>query len=390
MGTIGGGNNSQFPAVPPNDGRRIPTRDLVSGFQLYDQNFDGALNKNEAANLYLHYRESGQMDKAAFIATWFVGGTDGRGLVPDFNGDGLVAIDEVALLGRSGPTAQTIPSDFDSNGNLGGPPTLIGGTDPYAIEPEDFQAVFPGRFNPGGNDIANREGEILQFVTQPGLPSLPGTGSGNIPPGQMLGNPMVSMMLTSMITGVIMAALQQAMGNGGGFPGNGFPGGGFPGGFPGIGIPNNGFVNPQVQQGLNTLLNELNFIEPESPQAQAALARIQVLARQLPDGGQQFLAQHFVPIDQQGTLASRQQLNSALNSLESLGANLDASSPQARALDARENSIRALLNGGPNAIELSELYNQLANTEAGSTTANSIQARINALSQSVAVNFGNP
>jgi hypothetical protein len=90
------------------------------------------------------------------FATLAAGGKDGEGQFPDFKRDGKVSFSEMARLARS-----------DGNG--------------ASINPDDFKAAFPDRFQEGGVAVDSRRLEQIANDGRgnPFENSVPFPGSGN-------------------------------------------------------------------------------------------------------------------------------------------------------------------------------------------------------------------
>jgi hypothetical protein len=102
--------------------------------QLADDNHDGKVDQREMANAayQLLSNPDATADEKAMgnmFATMVQGGTDGKGLFPDINGDGGVTADEMRKLAQG-------DGQYSS------------------ISKNDFKDAFGIRFNPDGNPIS--------------------------------------------------------------------------------------------------------------------------------------------------------------------------------------------------------------------------------------------
>jgi hypothetical protein len=106
---------------------------ITNNFKQYDIDGNKVLDKPEVAQGALKLLgNEGTASEGQALATMVLGGKDGKGLFPDFDGDQGVSTQEMKQLAG-----------------------LSGGMDTF--EPSDFQMAFPDRFNPEGS-TANVEG----------------------------------------------------------------------------------------------------------------------------------------------------------------------------------------------------------------------------------------
>jgi hypothetical protein len=97
-------------------------------FQAYDRNRDGKMDSAEVAGASLGLLQSGDQTGGSFMAALVQGGSDRRGMFPDFNGDQLLDTSEIARLASSTGQAD-------------------------AVESADLQAVFGSRYQSGGAGV---------------------------------------------------------------------------------------------------------------------------------------------------------------------------------------------------------------------------------------------
>jgi hypothetical protein len=189
----------------------LNSNSFASGFRLHDRHYTDfrnnteGLDQTEMANLAIHYKETGQNDKAAVLYTVLAGGKTGSGYgdLIDLNKDGLIQLEEMDRLGA-----------------LGG--------EPNSIDPEDFKRLSPERFLEGGQNASRLDGRIQQMADDNKLSHLqlqnrtrryadakrfeapppqqpapqpggqPGQGTGQAPAPQMDFNNMLQMMFDFM------------------------------------------------------------------------------------------------------------------------------------------------------------------------------------------------
>jgi hypothetical protein len=132
----------------------VSPNSFKSGWDLADRHLTDpknnrkGLDQNEMANLAVHYKETGQTDKAAVLYTVLAGGKDSKGYgdLIDGNKDGLVQLEEMASLGTK----------------FGSP----------NIEPGDFQKLGPERHVAGGVSSEQLDSKVNSLADDPELSHL--------------------------------------------------------------------------------------------------------------------------------------------------------------------------------------------------------------------------
>lgn len=94
-------------------------------FQAFDGNRDGRMDRQEIAQSSLSLFQQGNQFMGGFMASFLQGGLDRQGLMPDYNRDGALDLNELNSLSNAS--------------GYGG-----------VIETSDFATVFQGRVNPQG------------------------------------------------------------------------------------------------------------------------------------------------------------------------------------------------------------------------------------------------